>query len=320
MALPKRKKKRIVESVRGPAFEIVQAVRCNDPDARPEEYLAALENAFEITKSGEDLYFAFRSMQQKSGERLSDYLRRLEKALSKAVQKGGLSHAARNRARVEQLLRGAAPESDILILQLRLKEILSNPPTFLELLSEIRVEEDQKMTRRRLTTGTHVVRTAEENEAHSNEVATLRSQVQALEAKVQQLSVKERALVLQADSEVQSLKEQVASLQLLNQLREQTPENTPQRFKSKQPFKPRKSNNSTDEQSVFCYRCGEDGHTTKNCNGTDNPSKVISKLIKSNQKLKQTQKSPQNISPRQTGHASQFNSSSLGLTMPADVP
>lgn len=119
----KEKKKRIVESVRGPAFEIIQAVRCNDPDARPEEYLAALENAFGITKSGEDLYFAFRSMQQKSGERLSDYLRRLEKALSKAIQKGGLSPTARNRARVEQLLRGAAPEFDILILQLRLKEV-----------------------------------------------------------------------------------------------------------------------------------------------------------------------------------------------------
>lgn len=72
----KEKKKRIVESVRGPAFEIIQAVRYNDSDASPEEYLVALENAFGITKSGEDLYFAFRSMQQKSGERLSDFLRR----------------------------------------------------------------------------------------------------------------------------------------------------------------------------------------------------------------------------------------------------
>lgn len=86
----KEKKKRIVESVKGPAFEIIQAVWCNDTDAHPEDYLAALENAFGITKSSEDFYFAFRSMQQKSGERLSDYLRRLEKALSKAVQKGGL--------------------------------------------------------------------------------------------------------------------------------------------------------------------------------------------------------------------------------------
>lgn len=111
----------------------------------------------------------------------------------------------------------------------------------MELLSEIRVEEDQKVTRRHLTTGTHVVRTVEEGAAHSNEVETPRSQVKALEAKVQQLSVKERPPVLQADPEVQSLKEQVASLQLLNQLREQAPETNPQSFKAKQPFKPKKA-------------------------------------------------------------------------------
>lgn len=100
----KEKNKRIVESVRHPSFEIIQAVRCNNSDAHPEEYLSVLENAFGITKSGEDLYFAFRSMQQNSGERLSEYLRRLEKALSKAIQKGGLSSTARDRARAEQLL------------------------------------------------------------------------------------------------------------------------------------------------------------------------------------------------------------------------
>ncbi|KAK0134676.1 Paraneoplastic antigen Ma1 [Merluccius polli] len=322
----KEKKKRIVESVKGPAFEIIQAVRCNDADARPGDYLAALENAFGITKSGEDLYFAFRSMQQKSGERLSDYLRRLEKALAKAVQKGGLPPTSRDRARVEQLLRGAASESDILLLQLRLKERLRNPPSFMDLLSEIRVEEDQKVTRRSLTTSAHTVRTAEESTAHYAEVDALKSQVKVLEAKVQQLSVKERPPVLHIDSEVQALKEQVASLQLLNQLREQaamqeapiTPDKTPQSFRPKQPFKPRKSNNTTDGQDVFCYRCGEDGHITKNCSGTDNPSKVISKLIRNNQKLRQNQRGPPTNSSGQTGHVGQLESSTL--SPPADIP
>lgn len=325
----KEKKKRIVESVRGPAFEIIQAVRCNDAEARPEDYLAALENAFGVTKSGEDFYFTFRSMQQKSGERLSDYLRRLEKVLSKAVQKGGLPSASRDRVRVEQLLRGATSESDILLLQLRLKERLSNPPSFMELLSEIRVEEDQKVTKRNLTTSTHTVRTADDRAAHSAEVDTLKSQVQALETKVQQLSVKERPPVLPIDPEVQSLKEQVASLQLLNQLREQsamqesptTPDKYSQRFKNyKSAFKPKKSHNTTDDQSVFCYRCGEDGHTTKTCSGTDNPSKVINKLIKSNQKLKQNQKGSSNIPPGKTGHVGQLKSSSPDLHLPADIP
>lgn len=130
--------------------------------------------------------------------------------------------------------------------------------------------------------------------------------------------------MLHIDPEVQSLKEQVASLQLLNQLREQaamhetpiTPERDHQWFRAKQPFKPRKSNG----QSVFCYRCGEDGHITKNCSGTDNPSKVISKLITNSQKLKQTQKSPPTNSPRPTGHVGQLKSSSLEFSAPADIP
>ncbi|XP_041837251.1 uncharacterized protein LOC121637270 [Melanotaenia boesemani] len=324
----REKKKRILESVKGPAFEIVQAVRYNDADARPEDYLAALENAFGTTKSGEDFYFAFRSMQQKSGERLSDYLRRLEKALSKAVQKGGLFPTSRDRARVEQLLRGAASESDILLLQLRLKERLGNPPSFMELLSEIRVEEDQKAIRRNLTTSTRTVRTTEDSTAHTAELDILRSQVKALEAKVQQLSSKERPPALHVDPEVQSLKEQVASLQLLNQFSEQsardgtpiTPGKYPQKFTPRLPFKPKKSHNTTGDQSVFCYRCGEDGHITKNCSGTENPSKVITKLIRSNQMLKQNQKSPSTNPSGKTGHVGQLKSSSIEPSEPATIP
>lgn len=33
----KEKRKRIVESLKGPAFEIIQAVQCNNADARPED-------------------------------------------------------------------------------------------------------------------------------------------------------------------------------------------------------------------------------------------------------------------------------------------
>lgn len=76
------KEKRIVESLKGPALEIIQAVRCNDPGASPEDYLTTLENVFGISESGENLYFTFRSMQQKPGERLSDFLRRLKKGLT----------------------------------------------------------------------------------------------------------------------------------------------------------------------------------------------------------------------------------------------
>ena len=68
----REKRKRIVESLKGPALEIAQAVRANDPDATPQEYIEALERAFGTSETPEDLYFSFRALRQSSGERLSD--------------------------------------------------------------------------------------------------------------------------------------------------------------------------------------------------------------------------------------------------------
>ena len=65
----REKRKRIIESLKGPALEIIQAVRINDPDATPDFYIEALESAFGTPESGEDLYFAFRSLHQQTGER-----------------------------------------------------------------------------------------------------------------------------------------------------------------------------------------------------------------------------------------------------------
>lgn len=52
----REKRKRIVESLKGPALEIIQAVRLNDPDASPEYYVEALESAFGAPESGEDIF------------------------------------------------------------------------------------------------------------------------------------------------------------------------------------------------------------------------------------------------------------------------
>ncbi|KAK3547816.1 hypothetical protein QTP86_031795, partial [Hemibagrus guttatus] len=136
----REKRKRIVESLKGPALEIIQAVRLGDPDASPDAYVEALESAFGIPESGEDLYFAFRSLHQQSSEKLSDFLRRLERLLTKVVQKGGLPSHRADRARIDQLIRGAT-ESDMMLLHLRLRERRDKPPTFLKLLNEIREEE-----------------------------------------------------------------------------------------------------------------------------------------------------------------------------------
>ena len=185
----REKRKRIVESLKGPALEIIQAVRLNNPDASPECYVEALESAFGTPESGEDLYFAFRSLHQQRGEKLSDFLRRLERSLTKVVQRGGLPSHRADRARIDQLIRGAA-ESDIMLLQLRLRERREEPPTFLKLLNEIREEEEYETARRKLNTTVRQVKVGEETKAKSPEVQELKAEIKELRSELKELTNK----------------------------------------------------------------------------------------------------------------------------------
>lgn len=86
----KEKRRRIMECLRGPTFAVVKAVRTAEPDVTPSECLDAIESAFGTAKSGEDLYFEFRLLQQEKSEKLSDFLRRLEQSLTRVVSKAGI--------------------------------------------------------------------------------------------------------------------------------------------------------------------------------------------------------------------------------------
>lgn len=52
----KEKRWRLMESLRGPALEIVKSARARDPDVSPEDCLEALEHAFGTAESGEESY------------------------------------------------------------------------------------------------------------------------------------------------------------------------------------------------------------------------------------------------------------------------
>ncbi|XP_029944946.1 paraneoplastic antigen Ma1 homolog [Salarias fasciatus] len=146
---PKEKRRRIMESLKGQALEVVKAVRLSDPDVTPEKCLEALESAFGLAESGDDLYFSFRLQRQHPGEKLSEFLRRLERCLSKVVQRGGIPASSMDRARLEQLLKGAV-DADLMLIQLRLREKKDNPPTFLQLLRDIRTEEEYEASKAKL--------------------------------------------------------------------------------------------------------------------------------------------------------------------------
>lgn len=304
----REKRKRIVESLKGPALEIIQAVRLNDPDASPECYVGALESAFGTPVSGEDLYFAFRSLHQQSGEKLSDFLRRLERSLTSVIQKGGLPNHRADHARIDQLIRGAAG-SDMMLLNLRLRERKEKPPTFLKLLNEIREEEEYEAARRKLNTTVRQVKIKEDTSSRETEVQELKSEIKELRTELTELMKKQtdrsaepkftpakKSTDTERDNEVQMLRKQVQQLQ--NQLtvmsvsHSSVPTDPKTRSGKARPNPEAKSHTARDSESYFCYRCGENGHIATHCTAPENSAKVIQKLLSALRKNKDEKVSP----------------------------
>ncbi|XP_065149467.1 paraneoplastic antigen Ma1 homolog [Paramisgurnus dabryanus] len=310
----KEKRRRVVESLKGSALEIIKAVRFSNPEASVLQYIEALESTFGTSESGEDLYFAFRLLRQCPGEALSDFLRRMDKALNKVVQKGGVSLQMVDRVRVEQLIRGAV-ESDLMLLQLRLRERKTKPPTFLTLLNEIREAEENEAVRKKIRATVKSVHSQEDDKISFSIVKELKAEIKDLATRIGQGPSKTSAASMRMESEptstkahvetsrdleVHSLKEQIQQLQQKisvmsvahNQLCEQT-----QRQSSFMP-RTRKDRARPPQEDFFCYRCGEDGHIATKCQAPENLTKVIQKLVRSLRKAKCDRKEMSNDSAK----------------------
>ncbi|KAK2865790.1 hypothetical protein Q7C36_001846 [Tachysurus vachellii] len=304
----KEKRRRIVESLKGPALEIIKAVRLSSPDASALQYLEAQESTFGSSESGEDLYFAFRLLRQSPGESLSDFLRRMEKSLTKVVQRGGLSSANVDRARVEQLIRGAI-ESDMMLLQLRLRERKERPPTFLNLLNEIREAEESEATRHKITATAKPIHLQGEEKISPSVVRELKVEIQELRAQLKggcptalpasSMMVEPKTKIrytnttdkheTKNDSEVQALKKQVQQLQ--QQLAVMSVGHShPMSYTPSLPqpsSAPLRQKPVMNKDDYFCYRCGEDGHIATKCQAPENSTQVINKLVHSLRKAKE---------------------------------
>ncbi|XP_052387224.1 uncharacterized protein LOC127934090 [Carassius gibelio] len=298
----KEKRRRIIESLKGSALDVVKAIRFSSPDATSLQYLEALEGAFGTPESGEDLYFAFRLLRQNPGEALSDFLKRIEKSLTKVAQKGGLPWKNLDQTRVEQLIRGAV-ESDLLLLQLRLRERREKPPTFLTLLNEIREAEESEAARHSLGFTVKPVPRPRERQSSSAVVRELKAEIEELRTRVAEgpskVIVPEAMLESQpipsrrggdtsVDPEVHSLKKQVQRLeeQLASLSVRHLPQTTGDPRSLEQADTSVKPRFERAKEDYFCYKCGEDGHIAPKCKAPENYCLVIQKLVRSLRKAR----------------------------------
>ncbi|XP_075768275.1 paraneoplastic antigen Ma1 homolog [Pelodiscus sinensis] len=135
------KRQRLAESLRGPASDVIRSIRVSKPSAGAMEYLHALDDIYGTTESEEDLCVRFCTTYQEEGEKLSQYVCRLEKLLHKVLVKKGILASRLDQVRMEQILKGAC-SGNLIALKLQLSDSRQNPPSFSKLVRDIREEED----------------------------------------------------------------------------------------------------------------------------------------------------------------------------------
>uniref|UniRef100_A0A8C5QEM1 CCHC-type domain-containing protein n=1 Tax=Leptobrachium leishanense TaxID=445787 RepID=A0A8C5QEM1_9ANUR len=144
-----QKKQRITESLKGPASEAVRNLKLSKQDCTALDYLNVLQEVFGRTEKAAELMYQYEHTYQRKGEKMTEYMRRLDKILHQILLKKGAEPATIDKIRKQQILRGAQP-LDPVMLQLRTREG-NREFKYLELIRAVREKEallEEKSLRR----------------------------------------------------------------------------------------------------------------------------------------------------------------------------
>ncbi|MEJ1280445.1 paraneoplastic antigen Ma2 [Cricetulus griseus] len=137
------KKKWMMESLRGPALDLMHIVQGDNPSISVEECLEAFKQVFGSLESRRSSQVRYLKTYQQEGEKISAYVLRLETLLRRAVEKRAIPRNIADQVRLEQVMAGANLTN---VLWCRLRELKDQGPlpTFLELMKVIREEEEEE--------------------------------------------------------------------------------------------------------------------------------------------------------------------------------
>ncbi|EFB22776.1 hypothetical protein PANDA_002363, partial [Ailuropoda melanoleuca] len=137
------KKRWLMESLRGPALDLMHIVQADNAAISVEECLEAFKQVFGSLESRRTSQVKYLKTYQEEGEKVSAYALRLETLLRRAVEKRAIPRNIADQVRLEQVMAGASL-SEVLWCRLRELKDQGPPPSFLELMKIIREEEEEE--------------------------------------------------------------------------------------------------------------------------------------------------------------------------------
>ena len=274
------KSRKMLESLLSPAIDIVKHL--TPYSSPPSMYLDILDSAFGTVEDGDDLFAKFLNTLQNYGEKSSTYLQRLQVMLNTTLRRGGVKLTDLDSQLLKQLCRGCW--DNILIAELKLEQRKHNPPSFAELLLQLRIVEDKRDTKAR--------RMKQHFGASRQKVSSHSQGAYGPCVEERDTSPKRHS---ESKSEMRDLKRQIADLQ--SQLSRMTQKDSRTHSKKANPTtvttKPSpesartqkaqpsnrdgNNNHSSRPKPWYCFRCGEDGHIMPQCEAEPNSSLVASK-------------------------------------------
>uniref|UniRef100_A0A8C0ITM5 CCHC-type domain-containing protein n=1 Tax=Chelonoidis abingdonii TaxID=106734 RepID=A0A8C0ITM5_CHEAB len=257
-AVPNVEKRRcLIESISGPVLDVIRTLKLIDPGVSVKDCLEALDNTFGSVEGLEDSYCKFLNSRQQRGEKISAYIQRLERLLQRAVMRGAVTAEQMDQTRLAQVVRGTQYQNPIL-LHLRLRERQEHPPRYSQLIKEVREEEERQAA-------------SECWEAQTLEPA---STTPLPMASVLMVSTTEELA-----QQMQVLTERIAELQSTIDQAKISSNKKPQTMAmERSAFRATIPPRRRWKGQLFCYRCGQDGHSAANCHKEENLSLMYRKL------------------------------------------
>ncbi|XP_068094406.1 paraneoplastic antigen Ma1 homolog [Hyperolius riggenbachi] len=241
------KKQRVAESLKGAAAEVIRNLRLSKRDCSARDYLNALQDVFGRTETVEELQYKFTHTYQMDGEKLSQYIRRLDRILHQLMLKKGIDSDQVDQKRVQQIFQSALPLDPIMI---KMRAQTRQTTLMYQLVKAVREQEAvlEERSTAQVQTGA-IVHSAFSFEASQiqSQVATLADSITQIVKTVEGLQKTVKTLAKEKQTDVASAG--MAVRKELNGVRSR-------------PF------------IGFCYRCGETGHMRWRCPNPENLRRV----------------------------------------------